>query len=40
MYAADDDDKNTSAEVKRVQSAATVLDQIMGTPDKGFRKKS
>jgi len=39
MYAADDDDKNTSAEVKRVQSAATVLDQIMGTPDKGIPKE-
>ena len=39
MYAADEDDKNTSAEVKRVQSAATVLDQIMGTPDKGIPKE-
>jgi len=35
MYAADDDDKNTSAEVKRVQSAATVLDQIMGHARQG-----
>jgi lipid-binding SYLF domain-containing protein len=38
MYAADDD-KNTSTEVKRVQSAATVLDEIMGTPDKGVPKE-
>jgi lipid-binding SYLF domain-containing protein len=39
LYAADDDDKNASAEVKRVQSAATVLDQIMGTPDKGIPRE-
>jgi lipid-binding SYLF domain-containing protein len=39
MYAADADDKNTSNEVKRVQSAATVLDQIMETPDKGIPKE-
>src|SRR5882757_10652183 len=39
MYAADDDDKNASAEVKRVQAAATVLDQIMGTPDKGIPRE-
>ena len=38
MYAADDE-KNTSAEVKRVQSAANVLDEIMGTPDKGVPKE-
>src|SRR6266436_122869 len=38
MYAGDDD-KSTSAEVKRVQSAATVLDEIMGTPDKGIPKE-
>ena len=38
MYARDDD-KSTSAEVKRVQSAATVLDEIMGTPDKGIPKE-
>jgi SH3 domain-containing YSC84-like protein 1 len=38
MYAADED-KNTSAEVKRVQSAANVLDEIMGTPDKGIPKE-
>ena len=34
-----DDDKTESAEVKRVQSAATVMDQIMGTPDKGIPKE-
>ena len=39
MYGADADDKNQSAEVKRVQSAATVLDEIMGTPDKGIPKE-
>ena len=38
MYAADED-KNTSAEVKRVQSAANVLDEIMGAPDKGIPKE-
>jgi len=38
-YAADADDKNASAEVKRVQSAATVLDEIMGTPDKGIPRE-
>ena len=38
-FAADDDDKTESAEVKRVQSAATVMDQIMGTPDKGIPKE-
>ena len=37
-FAADADDKTPSAEVKRVQSAATVLDEIMGTPDKGIPK--
>ncbi len=39
MYAADADDKNPSAEVKRVQSAATVMDDNMGTPDKGIPKE-
>ena len=38
-FAADADDKAPSAEVKRVQSAATVLDEIMGTPDKGIPKE-
>ena len=38
-FAADADDKTPSAEVKRVQSAATVLDEIMGTPDKGIPKE-
>jgi SH3 domain-containing YSC84-like protein 1 len=35
MYAKDDDDK-VSDQVKRVNSAATVLDEIMSTPDKGI----
>ena len=39
MYAEDADDKNQSAEVKRVGAAATVLDEIMGTPDKGIPKE-
>jgi lipid-binding SYLF domain-containing protein len=39
MYAEDADDKNQSPEVKRVGSAATVLDEIMGTPDKGIPKE-
>ena len=38
-FAADADDKAPSTEVKRVQSAATVLDEIMGTPDKGIPKE-
>ena len=38
-FAADADEKVSSAEVKRVQSAATVLDEIMGTPDKGIPKE-
>jgi len=36
-YAADDDKE--SKEVKRVHSAATVLDEIMGTPDKGIPRE-
>ncbi len=39
MYAADADEKSPSNEVKRVQSAATVLDEIMGTPDKGIPRE-
>lgn len=39
MYADDADGKNISAEVKRVQSAATVLDEIMGTPDRGIPRE-
>src|SRR6266700_5839452 len=39
MYAEEGGDKNQSAEVKRVDSAATVLDEIMGTPDKGIPKE-
>lgn len=38
-FAADADDKTPSAEVKRVQSAATVVDEIMGTPDKGIPRE-
>jgi lipid-binding SYLF domain-containing protein len=38
-FAEANDDKNASNEVKRVQSAATVLDEIMGTPDKGIPKE-
>ena len=38
-FAADADDNSPSKEVQRVQSAATVLDQIMGTPDKGIPKE-
>jgi len=33
LFAKDDD--NPSDEVKRIHAAATVLEQIMGTPDKG-----
>lgn len=39
MFAADADDKNQSTEAKRVGSAATVLDEIMGTPDKGIPRE-
>jgi lipid-binding SYLF domain-containing protein len=35
MYAKDKDDE-TSDQVKRINSAATVLDEIMGAPDKGI----
>jgi len=35
MYAKDNEDK-TSEEVKRINSAATVLDEIMAAPDKGI----
>jgi lipid-binding SYLF domain-containing protein len=35
MYAKDDDDK-TSVQVKRIDNAATVLDEIMAAPDKGI----
>lgn len=38
-FAADEDDKNTSAEVRRVQSAATAFDQIMAASDKGIPKE-
>ena len=35
MYAKDSEDK-TSDEVKRINSAANVLDEIMAAPDKGI----
>ena len=35
MYAKDSEDK-TSEEVKRINSAANVLDEIMAAPDKGI----
>lgn len=38
MYAKDTDDK-VSDEVKRINSAANVLDEIMGAPDKGIPKE-
>jgi lipid-binding SYLF domain-containing protein len=34
-----DNDKSQSKEVQRVHSAATVLDEIMGTPDKGIPRE-
>lgn len=36
MYAQDNSSNNQSDEVKRVQSAAKVLNEIMATPDKGI----
>jgi lipid-binding SYLF domain-containing protein len=40
LFAADDDDKSASSkEAQRVASAATVLDEIMATPDKGIPKE-
>jgi len=38
MYANEDEDK-TSEEVKRINSAANVLEEIMGAPDKGIPKE-
>jgi lipid-binding SYLF domain-containing protein len=39
MYAKDKDEESSSSnEVKRVNSAATVLDEIMAAPDKGIPK--
>jgi lipid-binding SYLF domain-containing protein len=35
IYAKDSEDK-TSEEVKRINSAANVLDEIMAAPDKGI----
>jgi lipid-binding SYLF domain-containing protein len=36
MYAKDKDDDKTSDQVKRIDSAANVLDEIMQAPDKGI----
>ncbi len=36
LYASADDKKDVSDEVKRMDSAASVLNEIMGTPDKGI----
>jgi SH3 domain-containing YSC84-like protein 1 len=36
MYAKDKDDDNTSDQVKRIDAAANVLDEIMAAPDKGI----
>lgn len=38
-WAADDNDKDESDIVKRIHTAADVLDQIMGTPDKAIPDK-
>jgi lipid-binding SYLF domain-containing protein len=39
MYAKDKDDDKASEPVKRIDAAATVLDEIMGAPDKGIPKE-
>ena len=39
LYAKDHDDKTTSEELKRIDSAANVLEEIMGAPDKGIPKE-
>src|SRR6266478_6064903 len=36
IYATDSEDKTSSEEVKRINSAANVLDEIMAAPDKGI----
>jgi SH3 domain-containing YSC84-like protein 1 len=36
LYAKDKEDDKTSDQVKRIDSAANVLDEIMGAPDKGI----
>lgn len=36
LYAKDKDDDKPSDQVKRIDSAANVLDEIMGAPDKGI----
>jgi len=38
MYAKENEDR-TSEEVKRINSAANVLEEIMGAPDKGIPKE-
>lgn len=38
MYAKDDDDKS-SDQIKRIEAATKVLDEIMATPDKGIPKE-
>jgi len=35
-FALADDKKDVSDEVKRMDSAASVMNEIMGTPDKGI----
>jgi len=35
-WAADKSEKNVSDELKRIESATNVLDEIMGAPDKGI----
>jgi len=39
LYAKGHDDKTTSEELKRIDSAANVLEEIMGAPDKGIPKE-
>jgi len=36
LFAVADDKKDMSEEVRRMNAAATVLDEVMGTPDKGI----
>jgi lipid-binding SYLF domain-containing protein len=39
LYAKDKDDDKTSDQVKRINAAANVLDEIMGAPDKGIPRE-
>src|SRR5712671_7650949 len=39
LYAKDHDDEKTSDELKRIDSAANVLEEVMGAPDKGIPKE-